>query len=114
MLNLRYDIQWVGRANYTDEHGGIHDKIWGWFVRTAPNSSENNKNSSAAYVFWAPTGKPPKFSKHPNSYYRMKKLVNQKIKRKYKKIDTAALLKIWPSFYDDIDSRFVFFMLVGD
>ena len=34
--------------------------------------------------------------------------------RKYNEITVEKTLELWPSFYEDLDNRFVFFMLVGD
>jgi len=104
----RYNIKWVGRCQY-----GTSDKIWGWFYYIDPTSTELVWNSPA-YVFWAGRQKPLHFKKHMPLFGAMEKLTREKKDRKYTEIEVPSLLEIWPSFYQDLDNRFIFYMLVGD
>lgn len=109
MSHLRYNIKWVGRCQY-----GTSDKIWGWFYYNDPTSAESPAWNSPAYVFWAERQKPLHVKKHASLFGQMDKLIRQKKDRKYTEIEVKSLLEIWPSFYQDLDNRFIFFMLVGD
>lgn len=107
MNNPRYDIKWAGRCTFDTS-----DKIWGWFLYNDPTSITTKH--PVAYAFWARTGTTANFKKHVYNSWAMDKLVRDKKDRKYTEISTNELLTIWPSFYDDIDNRFIFFLLVGD
>jgi len=108
MVKNRYKIEWVGRCVYDTS-----DKIWGWFTYNDPTVTDN-LNHRYSYVFWASTGKTIQFKKHEYREWSMGDLVCKKKARNYNKIDIVQMLNIWPSFYEDLDNKFIFFMLVGD
>jgi len=105
----RYDIKWVGHCKFDNS-----DKIWGWFLYNDPTSSDYKKTSTSAYAFWAATGKTPNFKRHSYTSWTMDKLVREKKNRKYNEIAVEKVLELWPSVYEDINNRFVFYLLVGD
>ena len=107
LVHPRYDIRWVGHCQYDNS-----DKIWGWFVYKDPTAP--NKTVTKSYAFWARTGKTPSFKSYTYGHWAMDRLVSVKKDRKYTEITVDDLLKLWPSFFEDIDNRFIFFMLVGD
>lgn len=116
-MNHRYDIQWVGHCKFDES-----DKIWGWFIygNTVPKNLDRKalirqkQENKWVYTFWARTGKTCHFKRHHYSFFHMKKLVREKKNHKYYQISPHALQTIWPSFYDDLDTKFVFFHLAGD
>jgi len=107
LVHPRYDIRWVGHCQYDNS-----DKIWGWFIYNDPTADK--KAVTKSYAFWARTGKTPSFKVHTYSTWNMDKLVREKKDRKYNEITVEKLVGLWPSFFEDIDNRFIFFMLVGD
>lgn len=108
MTHPRYNIQWVGHCQFDNS-----DKIWGWFFYNDPTVQQQG-TAKTAYAFWSRTGKTPSFKRHAYSSWTTSKLVKEKVDRKYKEINIEKLVEMWPSFYEDIDNRFVFYMLVGD
>lgn len=102
----RYLIKWVGRCQYD-----THDKIWGWFKYFQFGYNTITDIQPVCYTFWARTGKAINFKTHQFDSWRMARLVNQKTSKSYKKISESELEAIWPSFYDDIELRFVFHVL---
>ena len=107
MEHSRYDIRWIGRCQY-----GTSDKIWGYFVYKDPTNPSARSND--IYAFWAPTGKSLHFAKHQHGLYKASRLVKQKKDRKYNEINEAELVSVYPNFWEDLDNKFIFFMLVGD
>jgi len=103
----RYEIKWIGRCEFENS-----DKIWGWFFYNDP-TVVNSSSHRHAYVFWARTGKTPNFKCHGYRSWTISKLVKDKKDRKYNEITVEKTVELWPSFYEDLDNRFVFFMLVG-
>ena len=104
----RFEIKWVGRGVFENS-----DKIWGWFFYNDPTLVTSSSHLYA-YAFWARTGKTPSFKRYVYTSWTMSKLVTDKKDRKYNEITVEKTLELWPSFYEDLDNRFVFFMLVGD
>ena len=102
----RYLIRWVGRCQYD-----THDKIWGWFFYFQEGYKTSNITQPICYTFWARTGKSPSFKKHDFSKWTMNRLVDQKVSRSYESINIETLEQIWPSFYNDIETRFMFYIL---
>ena len=105
MNHHRYDLKWIGHFQKDTS-----DKIWGWFYFNGADSNISNK-PAYCYVFWARTGKTPSFKKHFNSFRTVKQLEAKKIDGKYKKITETELLTLWPTFFEDIDKKFIFHLL---
>ena len=102
----RYLIKWVGRCQYDE-----HDKIWGWFYYFWQGFSNYTDAQPVCYSFWARTGKTISFKKHDFNKWSMNRLVRQKQDKKYSQLAHIGLEEIWPSFYIDIEERFIFFLL---
>lgn len=104
--NKRYLIKWVGRCQYDN-----HDKIWGWFYYFQHGYSKSSDIQPVCYTFWARTGKAISFKKHDYNRWTLNRIVRQKEDKSYKPITLDHLNEIWPSFYHDIENRFIFFIL---
>jgi len=104
----RYDIRWVGHFNKDTS-----DKIWGWFYFHGSDKLTTEKPYHC-YVFWARTGKTPSFKKHVYNRYRIRQLEEKKMQGAYKKISVDELLTLWPTFYEDIEKKFIFHILADD
>lgn len=104
--NKRYLIKWVGRCQYDN-----HDKIWGWFYYFQQGYKNSSDMQNICYAFWARTGKSPSFKKHEYNRWTLNRMVSQKQEKKYELITIAELEKIWPSFYTDLENKFVFHLL---
>jgi hypothetical protein len=100
----RFDIVWVGRCQYD-----VHDKIWGWFFYYQNESDK--KVQSKCYSFWSRTGKTPSFKTHDYDKWIMKRLVSSKKGKGYNQLSNEELLAVWPTFYDDMENRFVLHIL---
>jgi hypothetical protein len=96
----RFDIHWVGQCKYDQ-----HDKVWGWFFYNPERKV--NAMPSTFHVFWARTGKSLSFTTHSYDKWQIKRLVADKQTKKYQGISLDKLEEIWPSFYDDLESRFL-------
>lgn len=116
MTHDRYDIKWVGRCRFVESDGSDHDKVWGWFFYKDPTASTVQpvrwrSGPKFCYVFWSRTGKTPQFKKHSWSSYEMDRLVTSKKHHKYEDIPINTLIEIWPTLYEDLDTRFIFHIL---
>jgi hypothetical protein len=100
----RFAFNWIGRCQYDN-----HDKIWGWFFYFQHESDRKTQNK--CYSFWSRTGKTPSFKTHQYNKWEMKRLVSSKKDKGYNNIDLTDLNKLWPTFYDDIENRFVLHIL---
>ena len=107
MDHKRYEIKWLGRCQY-----GTDDKVWGWFNYNDTQSTEQtNLRVAPRYYFWAHLGKTVQFKRHEGYYAQPDTVVKAKKAAKYQEIPVKDLVEIWPTFYEDLDRHFIFFML---
>lgn len=102
----RYLIKWAGRCKYD-----AHDKIWGWFFYLQQGYDNANVSQPIFYTFWARTGKTPSFKRHSYDRWTAKRLVSKKQERHYQDISVKELEQIWPTFWSDIENRFIFYLM---
>lgn len=105
MTQHRYDLKWIGHFKKNTS-----DKIWGWFYFNGSGSNTGTK-PEFCYVFWARTGKTPSFKKHNHVLRTLRQLEAKKTDGQYQQITEAELLKLWPTFFEDIDKKFIFHLL---
>jgi len=103
----KFAVRWVGRCKYDQ-----HDKIWGWFFNNP--ESKDNAVQTTCHVFWARTGKSVSFKTHSFNKWEMKRLISNKESKGYVSISVDELEKLWPSFFDDLENRFVLHVLRQD
>lgn len=108
MNQNRYDLQWIGHFKKNTS-----DKIWGWFYFNGSDANVTNTREYC-YVFWARTGKTPNFKKHYAFIMHMRQLEAKKLDGKYQRITEQDLLNMWPSFFEDIERKFIFHILADD
>ena len=107
MTISRYQINWLGRCQY-----GTEDKIWGWFFYDDTQTVEpKSRINQPKYYFWAHTGKTIQFRRHESWYSKPETAVKAKKAVKYQDTEIEDLIKIWPTFKEDLDRHFIFFML---
>jgi hypothetical protein len=100
----KFSIRWVGRCQYDS-----HDKIWGWFFYNPEGMHESAHKT--CHVFWGRTGKTVSFKTHPYDKWFIKRLSVNKRDKGYKQISVENLETIWPSFFADVENRFVLHIL---
>lgn len=100
-------IGWCSEAN--------HDKIWGFFDNGPPEVNGVYHSVQRVYIFWGARGKKNTIHfKHGVYDQELKKLRDQKVYKKgYREINKDQLLKIWPTFFDDVDMKLCFDVLAN-
>jgi len=103
MSDIRFNIRWVGHC----EH---NDKLWGWF--TDLNQEVPKYKVATRYCFWGTRGKGLSMNSHPNSFgHSMTDIISRKKSNGYSAIEVNDLLNMWPTFYEDLERKFIWMKL---
>jgi len=115
-MSIENEFGFIGHC-YDIENN--HDKIWGYFYRPTPGYEEG---STVPYymrplknicIFWARRGKAMQF-KGGVENSDVRKLVQSKMKKGYKKIGAGRLIEIWPTFISEAEGKLMWEVLSGN
>jgi hypothetical protein len=104
-MSISHQFGFIGWCNDPADN---HDKVWGYFYRPTPDA-EPWQNCC---VFWARRGGAMKF-KGDRTGAKLNQLVVSKLNKGYKKIDVEKLIKIWPTFINDVEGKLMWEVLAG-
>ena len=103
-MNVNIKFKFIGWCNEDN-----HDKIWGYFVKPRV-STDIDYFSPPCYAFYGKRGKKLTFKKY--TVWDAENLVDQKeYKKHYHRVDEAELMRIWPTFYEELESDLCFAIL---
>jgi len=107
-------FKFIGWCCETDDKGSKHDKIWGYFDNGEPEGDRWSQTQKV-YVFWGARGKKNTihFKDAVLDHDLTKLRDNKRFGKGYEPISEEKLLKIWPTFHEDVDMKLCFDVLAN-
>lgn len=92
---------------------GTSNKIWGWVLRGEPHAGYSYDPPQDCVIFWAGVGKAIQV-KSSSTGWELRQLRKSKVEDKnYNPRQAEDILKIWPSFHNDLEMKIMTEVLAG-
>ena len=98
MINDRFEFKWIGYCDH-------NKKMWAWF--TDNQQEVQNYKTMTRYCIWGVVGKKLSINSHNCLNLAVYNLIRQKEHNGYVFISNETLLEMWPSFYDELERKFI-------